>query len=85
MTLPHDNYDNLMISPPIHYLHFPHLQGCLLALQELVPHEGQVPQPGQHHDGAAEALVPDELPRPRDDLLDGGVAVWDLGAGEDGP
>ena len=43
------------------YLHPPHLERGLLAGQELVPHEGQVPQPRQHHDGAAQTLVSDEL------------------------
>ena len=61
------------------HLHFPHLEWRPLAGEELVPDEGEVPQPGQHHDGAGEALVADELPRAGDDLLDGRVAVRDPG------
>ena len=59
------------------YLHFPHLEWRPLAGEELVPDEGEVPQPGQHHDGAREALVADELPGAGDDLLHGRVAVRD--------
>ena len=67
------------------YLHFPHLEWRSLAGEELVPDEGEVPQPGQHHDGAGEALVADELPRAGDDLLHGRVAVRDPGVRYNGP
>jgi hypothetical protein len=67
------------------YLHQPHGQRRLFALRKLVPDEGQMPEPRQHHDGPAQALVPDKGCGARVDYFHHFVSVLNFAAGEDRP